>query len=113
MQYANPLILICMVALLGAAPSYYSAHAHKRKNRRVNLLEVPGQLSMDPQIIQEMLDSGSTYAQISFELKRRNGQNSRGLSKRSVRRFVEQNDLRITIRTNREQAVEDAIREVR
>ena len=68
---------------------------------------------MDATIIQEMLDCGNTYSQISSELKRRNTQNTRGLSERSVRRFVQQNRMRATSRANKEQALEDAIREVR
>ena len=68
--------------------------------------------TMDAVLVQELLDSGKTYAQISDELKRRSPSNLRGLSERSVRRFVAENNLRAVSKQNKEEALERAISEV-
>ena len=68
---------------------------------------------MNVALVQELLDRGNTYSQISDELKRRFPSSFRGLSERSVRRFVTQNCMRAISKRNKEEALERAISEVR
>lgn len=67
---------------------------------------------MDGPFIQELLDKGYSYAEIASELQRRNVGNTRGLSERSVRRFVKENQMRAKSKANKEGALMTAIEEV-
>ncbi len=63
-------------------------------------------------VVQGMLTSGMTCAEISEELRRLHPGVSRGFSERSVRRFVSKNDLRKAAREIVEQAVRESVQEV-
>ena len=67
---------------------------------------------MDPLEVGEMLDAGLTYGQISTALKSKNPHITRGLSERSVRRFVSQHGMRLISKQHKEAALADAISEV-
>ena len=66
-------------------------------------------VAIDGPFIQELLDKGYSYAKKASELQRRNVGNTRGLSERSVRRFVKENQMR---KANKEGALITAIEEV-
>ena len=68
--------------------------------------------SVDPATVQNMINTGLTYLQISDELKVLYPSIRRGLSSRSVRRFAQQNDMRLVAKQHKEQELSDAIVEV-
>ena len=57
--------------------------------------------------------AGSNYRSAGNELQSRNPHISRGLSERSVRRFVSQHGLHVTSKHRKEEALAEAIEEVR
>ena len=70
------------------------------------------EVDMDLALIQELLDGGKTYAQISYELKRRAPGSHKGLSECSVRRYVANNGMRAVSKQHKEKALERGISEV-
>lgn len=62
--------------------------------------------------VQELLLKGLTYKDISIELKRNHPHINRGLSERSVRRFIKSNDLRETVKCEVREVVRQSIAEV-
>ena len=65
------------------------------------------------ELLQGLVASGRTYQQIAAELKRLYPNTIRGLSSRSVRRYVAQLDIKSAVARDVHQAVREAIDEVR
>ena len=65
---------------------------------------------MDGPFIQELLDKGYSYTEIASELQRRNVGNTRGLSERSVRRFVKGNQMRAKSKSQQRRSTDDCYR---
>ena len=61
--------------------------------------------------VRDLLASRKTYAQISNELKRQH-QVGRGLSARSIRRYVKENGIKVEINKMIEETVQAAVAEV-
>ena len=64
-------------------------------------------------VVRELLASGMTYSQISSELKQQFPHILRGLSERSVRRFVKENSLKEVVKRDVVDAVKKSVGEVR
>ena len=62
--------------------------------------------------VRDLLASRKTYAQISNELKRQYPQVGRGLSARSIRRYVKENGIKVEINKMVEETVQAAVAEV-
>ena len=69
--------------------------------------------AVDPTLMQDLLYRGFTYAQIADELRRRYPSITRGLSERSIRRFVTASRMRQTVKQHKEEVLAEAIEEVR
>ena len=65
-----------------------------------------------PELVRRWLSCGKTYQQISVELKHLYPSVVRGLSSRSVRRYVAQLDLKSAARRDVDEVVQEAVAEV-
>ena len=63
-------------------------------------------------IVRSLLLRGKSYSEISDELQQLNPQITRGLSTRSVRRFVKSNDLRELYKQDMKCVIDESVREV-
>ena len=63
-------------------------------------------------VVQSLLVMGKTYQEISVELKELYPDIMRGLSSRSVRRYVQEKNLKVTVDRNLVEAVEKSVQEV-
>ena len=64
-------------------------------------------------VVQSLLVMGKTYQEISIELKQVYPDIVRGLSARSVRRYVKERNLKLAVDRNLVEAVEESVQEVR
>ena len=69
--------------------------------------------TIDSSVVLRMLYAGYTYKCISEELQRLYPAVTRGLSDRSVRRYVTDRNLRAVSKRNKKEVLEKAVREVR
>ena len=69
--------------------------------------------SVSRDVVKSLLAMGKTYRDISIELKAVYPEIQRGLSERSVRRYVERHDLRSACEQAKERAIEESVQEVR
>ena len=65
------------------------------------------------QDVQSLLVMGKTYQEISAELKQLYADMMRGLSARSVRRYVQEKSLELAVNRNLVEVVEESVQEVR
>ena len=65
------------------------------------------------QDVQSLLVMGKTYQEISVELKQIHPDIVRGLSARSVRRYVKERNLKLAVDRNLVEAVEESVQEVK
>ena len=63
-------------------------------------------------LINSLLTMGKTYQDISTELKNVYPDIKRGLSERSVRRYVREHDLKSLCEQDKEQAIRESVQEV-
>ena len=68
--------------------------------------------AVDKSVVQRMMDGGLNYKQISVELRGLYPSVSRGLSERSVRRYVQKNNMRAVSKHHKLEAVQKAVSEV-
>ena len=68
--------------------------------------------AVDKSVVQRMMDGGLNYKQISVELWGLYPGVSRGLSERSVRRYVQKNNMRAVSKHHKLEAVQKAVSEV-
>ena len=68
--------------------------------------------AVDKSVVQRMMDGGLNYKQISVELRGLYPGITRGLSERSVRRYVHLNNMRAVSKQNKLEAVHQAVAEV-
>ena len=68
--------------------------------------------SVCPEIVQSLLVVGNSYKEMETELKVHYPHISRGLSERSIRRYVKENGLRVKAYQEVQKAVEESVNEV-
>ena len=64
-------------------------------------------------LVKSLLTMGKTYQEISTELTNFYPEIKRGLSERSVRRYVQQHNLKVLSEQDKEQAIKESVQEVR
>ena len=67
---------------------------------------------VSPDVVRSLLLLGKTYSEISTELQQLHPHICRGLSARSVRRYVKDNNLKETCEKDREDVIEEGVQEV-
>ena len=72
----------------------------------------PVHVKMDPDSVKRLLLSGKTYKEIGEYLAQQNPGNPRGLSARSVRRFVSNNGLKDSVHQEMKSTVAEAVSQV-
>lgn len=81
----------------------------------LNKKMIPGCVAMESipaDLVKSLLAAGNTYSQISSYLKQQYPHISRGLSERSIRRYVKENDLKEEVKSDALEAVKESVREV-
>ena len=68
--------------------------------------------SVPVDVVKGLLTAGNTYSQISSYLKEQYPHISRGLSERSIRRYVKENNLREEVKGDALEAVKESVSEV-
>ena len=63
-------------------------------------------------LVKSLLTMGKSYLEISIELINVYPEIKRGLSERSVRRYVKQHDLKSLCEQDKEQAIQESVQEV-
>ena len=68
--------------------------------------------SVCPETVKRLLACGQTYKRMSLELKALYPQIQRGLSERSVRRYIKENNLKTQVEQDVVAAVHESVSEV-